>query len=174
MASDAKFKKCYLKHRIRMYWYIYRKISNVGDAEDITADVFMKLYENWDYVSKRNSGAILAWLYTVARNRSIDQLRKKSRRKTIPIGDEETGVQARNLDDFVQQAVKEEKLGLVRKAMKIVSEDELEVLTLRFEEELKFREIAEIVNKDEGACKMMLYRSIRKIRDELYSNSEMK
>ena len=86
---DAAFKKYYLKYRERIYWYVYRKISSTQDTEDITADVFMKLYEHWDEVGKRRDNAILAWLYTVARNGSIDHLRKSGRRTQRSIEDEE-------------------------------------------------------------------------------------
>lgn len=165
------FKKYYLQYQTKIYWYIYRKITDPEAAEDITADVFMKLYENWNNVGSRKPNALAAWLYTVARNASIDHLRKKGRRQIRNIEDEETDSATRVFENFAEEAMKEEDLKNMREALKELSEEEKEIINLRFEEELKFNEIAEIIGKEEGACKMTLYRSIRKVRqvlNELY------
>ncbi len=169
LKKDKSFKTVYLKHRKRIYWYVYRKISRAPEAEDITADVFMKLYENWEDVEKRGKNGIQAWLYTVARNASIDFLRKASTQSNRSLDAEEmTGV-AKVFENFVGEAIKDEEVGMIKGALEILDEVELEILKLRFEEEMKFKEIAKIVDKPEGACKMMLYRSIDKIKEHVNS-----
>ncbi|MBN2101017.1 sigma-70 family RNA polymerase sigma factor [Candidatus Dojkabacteria bacterium] len=171
-AKNKRFKGFYMKYRQKIYWYVYRKISNAELSEDLTADVFMKLYERWDDVSNRDEKGMCAWVYTVARNASIDHLRKSKNRKKRPIEDEEVDSATRVFEDFVGEAMKEEKMEYVSKALESIGEEEQEILTLRFEEGMRFREIAKIVDKEEGACKMTMYRSIKKIKDklnELYS-----
>jgi len=165
--KDERFKSVYQKYRTRLYWYVFRKISRTGKAEDITADVFLKLYENWSKVKGRSDKGIAAWIYTVARNASIDHLRKEGRRSVRSIDNEEIDSAAKVYDDFVEDAMKEEEIAMVCGALEVVSDDEREVIKLRFEEDLRFNEIAEVVGRKEGACKMMFYRSIRKIKDKL-------
>lgn len=165
--KDERFKKIYQKYRTKIYWYIFRKISQAEQAEDITSDVFLKLYENWDKVKGRSGEGLAAWIYTVARNASIDHLRKEGRRKTRPIDNEEIDSATKVYDDFVEDVMKEEEIAMICKAVELISEDEREVIALRFEEGLRFSEIGKVVGKKEGACKMTFYRGIRKVRDKL-------
>lgn len=171
LKKDKKFKDVYLRHRKRIYWYVYRKISRAPEAEDITADVFMKLYENWNEVEKRGKNGIQAWLYTVARNASIDFLRKASTQSNQSLDAEEmTGV-AKVFENFVGEAIKDEEIAMIKDALDVLDEVEMEILKLRFEEEMKFKQIAEIVDKREGACKMVLYRSIEKLKNHINSEN---
>lgn len=167
--KDARFKKIYQQNQKKIYWYIYRKVSRPARAEDLVADVFMKLYENWEDVADRDEKGIMAWIYTVARNASIDYLRKTQTRDTRPIEDEELDPAVKVFDNFVEEAMKDEELANVKDAMGVVSELERDVISMRFEEDLTFSEIAEIIGKKEGACKMMFYRSLKKIRKKLNS-----
>ncbi len=167
MKKDESFKKCYLKNRERIYWYIYRKISCAEDSEDIAAEVFLKLYQNWDSVCIRGTNGIMAWLYTVSRNMSIDLLRKKGRQNVRSIENEEIDEATKVYENFFENAVKEEDLSRLTDVVKTIDEDEKEILTLRFEQDLKFNEIATVIGKNEGACKMIFYRSIKKIKDKL-------
>lgn len=164
---DKHFKAFYLKFRLRIYWYVYRKINRSAEAEDIAAEVFLKLYENWNGIYLRGENGILAWVYTVARNASIDYLRKNKEKLMRSIEDEETDSAAKQFDNFVEKAMDDEDLQNLSGLMAELEDTEREILTLRFEEDLKFSEIAAIVQKNEGACKMILYRAIGKIRERL-------
>jgi RNA polymerase sigma-70 factor (ECF subfamily) len=173
--KDERFKRIYQKYQRRIYWYIYKKVSQPQKAEDLVADVFLKLYEKWDDVADRQQKGIVSWIYTVARNASIDALRKSQTRDKRPIENEEIDPATKVFENFVGEAMKEERLAHINEAMKTISDLEKEVIALRFEEDLKFGDIAEIINKKEGACKMMFYRSLKKLRKELnkiYSNKQ--
>jgi RNA polymerase sigma-70 factor, ECF subfamily len=167
LRREREFQRHYLKHRERIYWYIVRKISRSEEAQDLTADVFLKLFEHLDQIKTRGDSAVLAWLYTVARNISVDYLRKTGKRQVRSIDDEEIDAVVKEFDTFVEQALNEYDLQAVYDALEIVDELEREILHLRFEEGLSFSDIALMIGKSEGACKMILYRSIGKIRNEL-------
>lgn len=175
LARERDFQRGYLKHRDRIYWYILRKISRSEEAQDLTADVFIKLFEHFDQIKSRGDSAILAWLYTVARNQCIDYLRKQGKRQIRTLEDEEIDVIVKEYDTFVEQAVQDFEMKAIYGALSVVDNLEREILHLRFEEGLTFAEIAIMIGKSEGACKMILYRSIGKIRNELRrKNNESK
>lgn len=163
--KDSEFKTYYLKYRDRMYWYVYRRISRCEEAQDIAADVFMKLYEHFDAVSARGEKGVQAWLYAVARNGSIDYLRKQAGRQQRSIEDDEVDSAMKVFDTFVEDIVHERDMKEVVEAMKGIDEITQEIIRLRYEEGLRFGEISSVVGKSEGACKMLLYRGIEKIRD---------
>ena len=168
--KDSTFKKYYLKYRTRIYWYVYRKISRQEKSEDITADVFLKLYEHIDDISKRGDSGVISWLYTVARNSSIDHLRKQGSRKVYTMNDEEIDTVAKVYENFVEEAMREEEIAEIHKALHTSDDLSLEIMQLRYEEGMKFHEIADIIGKSEGACKMILYRNLEKVRDELLNS----
>jgi RNA polymerase sigma-70 factor, ECF subfamily len=172
--KDTQFKKLYLEHRDRIYWYIYRKISREDEAQDLTADVFLKLYENLEDVGKRKKGAVLAWLYTVARNLAIDHLRKQGSRKSRSLENEEIDGAAKVFDNFVNEAMKQSDIAEIQGVMASVDETAQEIMQLRFGEELQFNEISEVIGKSEGACKMILYRALGKMREEIERSREKK
>lgn len=171
---ERDFQQHYLKHRERIYWYIVRKISRSEEAQDITADVFIKLFEHFDEISVRGDSGVLAWLYTVSRNLCIDYLRKQGNRQVRSIEDEEIDGVVKVFDTFVERTVREWDLKTIYECFSVVDELEKEILHLRFEEDLSFGEIADMIGKSEGACKMILYRSIEKIRNELMRRNHEK
>ena len=171
---DVRFKKLYLEYRTRIYWYIYRKISREEEAQDLTADVFLKLYENLEQLEERKKGEVLAWLYTVARNQSIDYLRKTRVRKTETLEEDDRNGATKVFDNFVAEAMKESDIAEIQGVLAVVDETAREIMQLRYEEELSFNEISEVVGKSEGACKMTLYRALEKLREEIDKSRQNK
>jgi RNA polymerase sigma-70 factor (ECF subfamily) len=131
----------------------------------------MKLYENLSDLQDRDEKGILAWTYTVSRNLTIDHIRKVSRRNTYTMEEEDLDRVGKVFNNFVKDAIKEEEISTIKNAVDKLDEDDQEILRLRFEEDLKFKEIADIIDKKEGACKMMLYRAVDKVKDNLDENT---
>lgn len=167
------FEKYYFEFRTSIFWYIRKKVNNEESAQDITTDVFMKLLENPDILSNREQNGVRAWLYTVARNAVIDSYRKKSNQlEKTAIDDDVFDLIASDKEDHLQSVIKDEQYQLILAAMEGLGTDEKEIVTLRFMDEMKFNEIAKIVGKDEGAVKMMLYRSLEKIQSKIKREDE--
>ncbi len=165
---ELAFQRFYLKYREKIYWYLFRKIGRSEEAQDLTADVFLKLYEHIDEISTRGDSGVLSWLYTVSRNLSIDFLRKQGRRSESSLDTEDDSDEVQMVfDSFVDKMMVNSDVAFVYKAFHVLDDVEKEVIRLRFEEDLSFPVIAQMIGKSEGACKMILYRSIDKIRKVL-------
>lgn len=159
-----EFEYLYKKYNKSIYLFILKKTLNREIAEDITAETFFKLYELWDNLVKDHEKQILSWLYTTARNRVVDYYRKENKNTNL------------NFDPESQEDIYEEigyKIDMknqtekVYKAMQDLSDEKKEVLELRFKHGLKIKEISEIIGKNEGAIKMIIYRSLIEIRQNL-------
>ncbi len=171
---DESFKRYYLKYRTRIYWYVYRRITRDEEALDITADTFMKLYEHMENLEGRGSKGVLAWLYTVSRNQSIDYLRKQRGKNIRSIDDEEVDSATKIFDEFVEKEMEQSEIREIHDSLHVADELSREIMHLRYEEGLKFNEISKVVGKSEGACKMILYRNLEKVREELEKKREAK
>ena len=148
----------------KIYRFIYFKISSKEETEDLTSEVFLKV---WRYLIDGTGKSVSSFsglVYKVARNSLIDFYREKAKRQerlidftdsTKDIGDEfgveklESGIDARKL---IQQ-------------IKKLKHDYQEVLMLRYVEDLSVSEIAEIVDKSSLSVRVLLHRATRKLKD---------
>ncbi len=148
----------------KIYNYIYYKTYHKETAEDITSNTFMKAFtkiQNFDL----NKGKILAWLYTIAKNDINDFYRKKH--KLLSIDDiwdikseENIEIDAINRENFIS----------LQRYIQDLPEYERDILIMRVWQELQFQEIAVILDKNEGQCKMTFYRMIKKMKEEIPAN----
>lgn len=163
--TQKLFEKYYLQFRENLYWYVYRRIGQQQAAEDITADVFVKLLENENILNERDENGIRAWLFTVARNQMIDSFRKRSNKaQKVELDEEIFEIVGAKDDEQIQALIKEDQAQLLFSLLESLDTDEKEIVHMRFYEDMKFAEIAEIIGKKEGAVKMALYRAMEKIK----------
>jgi len=80
--NDPKaFGKLYLLYISRVFRYLYGRLGNVHEAEDITAQTFLAAFESFDKF--RQDGHFASWLFTIARNKVIDHFRQRNNKISI-------------------------------------------------------------------------------------------
>lgn len=144
----------------RIYRFIYFKVSSSVEAEDLTAEVFLKA---WEYVKNRreieNFGGLL---YKIARNLVIDFYRRRA-------GKEENLdlIYFERLSDsgaVAEKAAKVQDALSVIKSLQLLKEEYREVLTLRYVDELDMGEIAEILGKSQIGVRVLIHRALKTLR----------
>jgi RNA polymerase sigma-70 factor (ECF subfamily) len=157
-----------LEELVEMYndsliFYINGFVSNISVSEDIAADTFVELivrkshYKN-DYMFK-------TWLYRIARNNTIDYLRKHSKRQTKPIEDLENELS----DNQTLEAaiLKNEQHIELHKAMKTMHNDYKDVLHLIYFEDMSYNEASAVLGKNMKQIKNLVYRAKQALKLEL-------
>jgi RNA polymerase sigma-70 factor (ECF subfamily) len=154
----------YERYVDRIYNYIFHRVGNVHDAEDLTSRTFFRALSHLaDY---RDRGyPFSAWLYRIAHNLVANWHRDRSRRPVIA------------LDDMVAHGVAEqhpEAVAESRDAARVLREiieglDPLrqELLVLKFNEELSNADIGRILGRSEGAIKSLYHRTLLQLREEM-------
>lgn len=138
-----------------VYRYVYSKTGNRWDTDDLVSEIFTKAFEKFPAVA----GDPKAWLFTVARNLAIDFYRGRGRKPAL-LGSEEPPGEDVKWDD---QLIKTEETRCLKMALDSLPEEGREIIRLRYFANLKHRQIAGILQKNEGAVKMR----IRRVLDEL-------
>jgi RNA polymerase sigma-70 factor (ECF subfamily) len=142
--------------------YIYSRTGDKSEAEDLAGDVFLKALES--IKTYREQGVpIQAWLFRIAHNLVVDRFRRMNKRRTIPIEDMEI------LDESDPAVTADRNLEIerVKRAMQYLTEQQREVVRLRFFGNLTSREVAGLMGKSYGAVREMQSAALEKLRQLL-------
>ena len=143
----------------RIARYIYVRIGDRNEAEDLAGEVFVKALESLKSYKERGI-PMQAWLYRIAHNVSVDYLRKRGRIATVPIN----GVPIEAREDPVATTEKSIEMERVNEAMQKLTPEQREVVRLRFFGDLSSKEVGTILRKSDGAVREMQRASIEKLR----------
>jgi RNA polymerase sigma-70 factor (ECF subfamily) len=160
--DPAAFGILYENYVNKIYNYIYYRVGNQHDAEDLTARTFYRALDHIDrYV---NRGApFSAWLYRIAHNLVANWHRDQSRRTIISLEDIKLRVQRRNGPDQMAE-LREEKDELLA-AIRRLPPDRQQLLILKFVEGMSNAEIGEVMGRSEGAIKSLYHRTLLSLRE---------
>ena len=149
----------YERHYQAIYIYLYCRVGDRHTAEDLTADVFVRVVDKLrTFVPDEKP--LLAWLYTVAANRLVDHHRRNGRVHWLPLAET-----ARATDgDPVQQILTRSTQTDVRQALAQLTEEQRQVIVLKFVEDRSNAEVAALLGKNEGAIKALQHRALAALR----------
>lgn len=154
----------YDRYEARIYSYIYRRTGNESLAEDLTAQVFLKMLEAIRG-DKAWHSSFSGWLYRIAHNAVIDYYRQRDRQQQVSLEDTLTTTASdHNPVVMAEASLDAERL---RIAISRLTEEQAEVITLRFLEGYSISEVAEMLDKTEGSIKALQYRAVTSLRQLL-------
>lgn len=153
------------RYQNRLYRYLLRWVRNEATAEDLFQQTWVRVLEHiWNFDPNRNFDA---WLFSVARNLAIDHLRRyQPRSLDEPSGDElplSAQVPAEG-PGALDRLMRTERESLVQRALDSQPPVYREILSLRFEEEMKLDEIAELLAIPLSTVKSRLGRALERLR----------
>ena len=157
-SDRAAFVQLYCSHYDAVFRYCVHRLFERTAAEDVTSDVFLKVVENI-HSFKGTEKQFRCWLYRIATNAINNYLRKTVRRnRLLKVAREQTN---RQVADCGESA---EKLALLREAVFTLRPRYQTIITLRFFENLKLTEIAEVLGSNPGTIRSQLARALAKLR----------
>ncbi|MFL7840094.1 MAG: RNA polymerase sigma factor [Candidatus Promineifilaceae bacterium] len=157
--GDKKaFGDLYVRYMGNIYRYIYFKVSNQQDAEDLTEQVFLKAWKGLS--SYRGDVPFKSWIFRIAHNTIVDHYR--TRKESLPL-QEDHWVSGQNYE-MEEKLLAEEQLNNLTGAISRLSPLHQDVLTLRFINGLSVRAVAEILDRSEGAVRVLQHRALQAAR----------
>lgn len=152
------------EHQDRVFSYALYMLRRREDAEDVTQEVFVKVWRNWDNIdqSKRD-----AWIMRVAHNYCIDLLRRKTGNRKYWSSIDDSGYQLNRNPDTWQipdsQFSRDEKQQNLLKAISELPEKTQSMMLLHYYQGYKFHEIGEIMGLSLSAVKTSLHRGRKQL-----------
>ena len=167
--SPAEFEALYRKWLKPVYRYFYFRVGSVKDAEDLSAQVFLKAYQ--DLPRYRNRGAFSAWLFTIAHARLVDYYRKNSHKaaREVPIEELEIPVSAA---DLPAQSARKDEIEQVFALLRNLNEKEQTFIRLRFMAELSYKEIGQILHCKEDTARKSVARLLERMKKQMENDHD--
>jgi RNA polymerase sigma-70 factor, ECF subfamily len=155
------FVALYNRYLTPIYRYLFSRVGDHQEAEDLTSKVFLTALECFEQFHPNSSFA--AWLFTIARNKSIDYFRR--RRPEAELLDDGSAAPAE--EDPAALAVRSADWQAIFLVISRFPPDDREVLYLRFAGDLTYNEIARLLGRSESAVKKQVYRLLERIEKKL-------
>lgn len=155
------FSELYTRYLGRVYGYLFARVGNTQDAQDLTAQTFLAVVENLP--AYRGQGTFAGWIFSIAHHKLVDYFRSRRDETDLdqagalpipaPTPEEEVALR---LD--VETAVR---------AIQALLPDRAEALTLHLFGEMSAAEIGLLMDRSEEAVRMLIYRALRDLREQL-------
>lgn len=169
-ALDRAFTELYKEHLRDVYSFLYYRLGNHHDAEDVSEQVFLQAYRHLPKALAESDGRSLRpWLIRIAQNLAINLYRDRSRKPQTPL---ETAGDFADTHDTEQLVAAREELAHVFEQVADLPDDRREALIMRFALGMDNHEIAVALGKSEGATKVLLHRSIKQLGEKLQAAGE--
>src|SRR4051794_6205368 len=156
--DSVAFEDLYRRAFPRVYAYVATLLRDKSAAEEVTAQAFERAYRK-QRTFKRERGSADAWLFGIARNAALDELRRRKRRAALEAEPEDAA--AVTADEHAEHALRRET---VRAALTTLDPHERDLVALKFSGGLSNAEIARVIGASESNAGTRLHRVIEKLR----------
>jgi RNA polymerase sigma-70 factor (ECF subfamily) len=159
----AAFGVLYRRYLDRVYGYAFYVLGDHHDAEDATERTFVAALAAIDGFRDRGS-TFRAWLFRIAHNQLANAVRSRRRHRAVPL---DLALVPASDADPAREAFASDDARRVRRALATLSDERRQVLVLRFVDGLSAREIGDVLDRSEGAVRVLQHRALRELADRL-------
>ena len=154
----AAFEVMVAKYGQRLYWQIRHMVTFHDDANDVLQNTFVKAWMALD--SFRGESMLSTWLYRIAANESLTFMQQ--RRDTLSLDSDEAGLDSLESDPYFDC---DETERLLQQALNELPPKQRQVFTLRYYDQMKYEEMAELLDTSVGALKASYHIAAKKVED---------
>jgi RNA polymerase sigma-70 factor (ECF subfamily) len=162
--NRREFDRLYRRYLDRVYSYAFYQLGDHHEAEDVTERTFLAALAGLDRFTDEGA-TFRAWLFRIAHNTIANAHRTRHRRRTEPISD------ARHHPapgaDPAGVVARADEGRAIREALARIPADRRQAIVLRFVDGLSAREIGAVLDRSEGAARVLLHRALRDLAAEL-------
>ena len=153
------FGKLYLRHLDSIYRYVYFRVGDTAEAEDLTEEVFVRAWEALPRYQTREY-QFISWLYRIAHNLVIDYRRRKRPDALVNVDENPEAVTPHSPERILEEVQSLENLS---DAIRELNDDEQQVIVLRYIEGLSHDEVAAIIGKSNEASRVIQHRALARL-----------
>lgn len=156
------FHQIVTKYQKKVYWQIRRIVIDHDDSNDVVQNVFIKVWKNLD--NFKEASQLYTWLYRIAINESLTFLKQKRANLYVPFEKVERGLTRKMDDNFFKGDEIQKKL---QQAILTLPEKQRIVFNMKYFEDMKYDDMAEVLDTSVGALKASYHHAVKKIEEFL-------
>ncbi|RWY47938.1 RNA polymerase sigma factor [Mucilaginibacter gilvus] len=147
------------KYQQKIYWHVRRMVIDHDDADDLTQDVFIKVWKNLP--GFRNDAQLYTWMYRIATNECITFLNKKKQKNNISLDDVdyELADTLSSSDQFTGDQIQRK----LQEAILTLPDKQRLVFNMKYFDDMKYDEMSEVLGTSVGALKASFHLAVKKI-----------
>jgi len=176
--NSASFGKLYDEYHVPIYRFIYLKVSQKEEAEDLTHQVFLSAWQSIHRYKITNL-PFSSWLYRIARNKVIDYYRTAKDNLSLETlsqhfshSDSPAHLTPTLTSNSIETDVSNSLIiDNIKSALANLNPEQQDVLVMRFVEDMPIKEVAKVINKSEGAIKLIQHRAVNKLKTILIAKN---
>jgi len=162
--DERAFNEIVIRYRKKIYWHARRMLGNHLDADDVTQEVLVQVYNKLK-TFKFNS-SLYTWIFKITSRKCLNKIKKNNIKKFFSLDDEHTEFLRTNVD-IVKSFEDKEKLNRLNDVLNGISARQKEVFLLKRFEGMSYKEISEITGKSIGALKASYHFALKKILEKM-------
>ena len=149
----------------RLYWHIRAMVNLHDDTDEVLQNTFIKVYRG--FKNFRKDAKLYTWLYRIATNEALTFLKKRNKHNTIELDNTDTGIANTLKADSYMDSNEVEML--LQAALDTLPEKQKEVFTMRYYDELSYKEISAMLETSVGGLKASYHHAVKKIESFIKS-----
>jgi RNA polymerase sigma factor (sigma-70 family) len=155
------------KYQQKIYWHVRRMVIDHDDADDLTQDVFIKIWKNLP--GFRNDAQLYTWMYRIATNECITFLNKKKQKNNISLDDVdyELADTLSSSDQFSGDQIQRK----LQEAILTLPDKQRLVFNMKYFDDMKYEEMSDVLGTSVGALKASFHLAVKKI-EAFVTNSD--
>lgn len=161
--KDIAFKELVTLYKERLYWHIRNIVKSHDDADDVLQNTFIKIFRNIN--NFKGESKLFSWMYRIATNESITFINKKAKRLQITNEDVQN-IAINNLTSDVYFEGDAIQLKLQQAVASLPEKQQL-VFNMKYFDDIKYKDMSEILETSEGALKASYHIAVKKVEDYL-------
>ncbi|MGB7785276.1 MAG: RNA polymerase sigma factor [Salinimicrobium sp.] len=162
-SREEAFRELLQQYQERLYWQIRNIVKNHEDADDVLQNTFIKIFRNIEKF--KGESQLFSWMYRIATNEAISFLNNRAKKQSITSEELQQQI-LENLENDVYFEGDEIQLKL-QKAIATLPQKQQQVFNMKYFQELKYKEISEILETSVGALKASYHHATKKIEEFL-------
>ena len=166
-SREAAFKELISIYTKRLYWHIRKIIISQEDTDDVLQDTFIKIYKN--IASFKGNSKLYSWMYRIATNEALSFLKRNSKHQQHRLNEVANDFAINNLTSDIYFEGNDIQLKL-QQAIATLPQKQRLVFNMRYFDNIKYKDISDILETSEGALKASYHIAVKKIEQHLINN----
>jgi len=166
-SRNFAFNQLVRKYQQKIYWHIRKMVIDHDDADDVVQETFIKVWQGLQ--NFRSDSQLYTWIYRIATNESLNFLQKKRRQNHVPLENDDSLDLLNTLESSISQDyISGDEIQIkLQKALLQLPDKQRLVFNMKYYDDMKYEEIAEITGTSVGALKASYHLAVKKIEESL-------